>query len=227
MERLVENLAKAIDHTLLKPEATSQDIDVLCQEALKHQFATVCVRPQFVLQARKLLEKSGVKTITVIDFPKGSASAQQKQAETLKALSDGAEEIDMVLNYEALKLKKYEQVLNEIIAVVQTSASVPVKVILETSELNHEEKVIACVLSRIAGAAFVKTSTGFTKSGATVDDIKLMRQTVGPKMGVKASGGVRTREDAIKMIQAGATRIGTSAGVSIVSGDVGKNTPAY
>ncbi|NBT58674.1 deoxyribose-phosphate aldolase, partial [bacterium] len=154
----------------------------------------------------------------VVCFPEGTAPTSEKIKKTQEAVAAGAKEIDMVLNRDLLKAKKYSEVLQDIKGVVEASGGAPVKVILETSELNREEKAIACALSKIAGAAFVKTSTGFSKSGATEEDVRLMRQIVGPEMGVKASGGVRSHEDAVKMVSAGASRLGTSASVAIVSG---------
>lgn len=213
-----QDLAKYIDHTLLKPDATSDQIRTLCEEARAHSFATVCVNSGQIRLAAELLRGSTVKPIAVVGFPLGAATAKAKAFETLEAIRNGAQEIDMVLNIGATKERDYKTVLDDIIAVVSAAGDVPVKVILETSQLNEEEKVIACALSKAAGAAFVKTSTGFSGGGATVEDIKLMRRVVGPTMGVKASGGVRSYEDAIKMLEAGANRLGTSSSVAIVSG---------
>jgi len=207
-----------IDHTILKLEATKDDVKKVCKEAMGHYFATVCVRSEYIPLVAEELKGSEVKPISVIDFPKGLGSSKAKADEAKKAIAGGAKEIDMVVNGVELKNKNYSYVLEDIGAVVDASKPYPVKVILETGELNNEEKVIACALSKAAGAAFVKTSTGFGKGGATVEDISLMRRVVGPEMGVKASGGVHTREDALKMIEAGATRIGTSNGVDIVTG---------
>jgi len=218
-------LASMIDHTLLKVEATADDIKRTCDEAKKYGFATVCVRPNFVSLAASELRGSGVLPIAVVDFPKGNGSPKAKAEETLKVIQNGAQEVDMVLNVEALKQKNYREVFDGIDAVVKSAGKIPVKVILETGSLDTDEKVAGCVLSKLAGAAFVKTSTGFGKGGATSEDIALMRRVVGPEMGVKASGGVRTFEDAEKMIKAGATRIGTSGGIAIVTG--GENKTNY
>ncbi len=214
-----ENLAQSIDHTLLKKDATEAEILKLCDEAVRYSFKTVCIESQWLETATTKLKGSKTVPITVISFPQGNASTPDKVKETLTAVQRGAKEIDMVLNRELLKEKNYAAVLADIQKVVEASSGLPVKVILETSELNRDEKIIACALSKSAGASFVKTSTGFSKSGATVDDVKLMREVVGPTMGVKASGGVRTYEDAVKMIAAGATRLGTSASIAIVEGN--------
>ncbi len=218
-------LASMIDHTLLKVEATADDIKRTCDEAKKYGFATVCVRPNYVSLAASELRGSGVLPIAVVDFPKGNGSPKAKAEETIKVIQNGAQEVDMVLNVEELKQKNYREVFDGIDAVVKSAGKIPVKVILETGELDTDEKVAGCVLSKLAGAAFVKTSTGFGKGGATSEDIALMRRVVGPEMGVKASGGVRTFEDAEKMIKAGATRIGTSGGIAIVTG--GENKGSY
>jgi deoxyribose-phosphate aldolase len=210
-----------IDHTLLVPDATKEQLRKLCEEARKYYFATVCVNATNIRFCSGLLEGSSVKPIAVVGFPLGAMTPTAKAFEAREAVRNGAQEIDMVINVGAMKNKDYGLVLDDIAAVVGASGSKPVKVILETASLTHNEKVIACSLSKIAGAAFVKTSTGFGAGGATVEDIELMRGVVGPEMGVKASGGVRTREDATKMIAAGANRLGASASVSIVSGDGG------
>lgn len=212
------DLAAYIDHTLLKPEASQDQIKSLCQEAMKYHFATVCVNSSNVGLAAELLKGSAVKAIAVVGFPLGAATASAKAFETLEAIRSGAKEIDTVINIGALKSKDYREVYVDIRAVVESAGDIPVKVILETSQLTDEEKIIACSLSKAAGAAFVKTSTGFSGGGATVADIKLMRRIVGPEMGVKASGGVRSREDALAMIEAGATRLGTSSSIAIVTG---------
>lgn len=210
-------LAKLIDHTLLKPDATPEDIKKVCAEAAHYKFATVCVNSTWVGLAAQLLKGSGVKAIAVVGFPLGAASTASKAFEAREALKNGAEEIDMVINIGALKGRDYALVLEDIRQVVAASVPHPVKVILETSNLNSDEKIIGCALSKAAGAHFVKTSTGFGSSGATAEDIELMRRVVGPEMGVKASGGIRTFEDASKMVAAGATRIGASASVAIVT----------
>ena len=217
------DLAKIIDHTLLKPEATGEDIDKLCAEARQYGFASVCVNTSWVSRCRDLLRGSGVKVCCVVGFPLGAMDSRSKAYETREALSNGADEIDMVLNIGALKSKDLALVEKDIRAVVQAARNRVTKVIFETGLLTDEEKVIACELSKKAGATFVKTSTGFVKgSAATCEDIALMRRTVGPRMGVTASGGVRSLEDAQNMIKNGATRLGTSSGVAIVTGGIGK-----
>ena len=214
------NLAKFIDHTLLKPDATPEQIAQLCFEARKYQFASVCVNPTWVKLCSQLLEGSPVKVCTVIGFPLGATASEVKAFEAKNAMDQGATEIDMVINIGALKARELEFVAQDIRGVVSAvhSRGNIVKVILETVLLTDEEKTIACLLSKEAGADFVKTSTGFAGGGATVHDVALMRRVVGPEIGVKASGGVRTYEDAESMIKAGATRIGASAGVKIVQG---------
>src|SRR3954470_17100573 len=202
------NIAAMIDHTLLKPEATRQQIESLCQEAKEYKFASVCVNPTWVSTAKKLLQGSGVMVCTVIGFPLGATTSETKAFETKNAIENGAEEVDMVINIGALKDHNDELVEKDIRAVVEAAkGKAHTKVIIETSLLTKEEKIRACELSVKAGADYVKTSTGFSTGGATVEDIKLMRQTVGPDTGVKASGGVRSTEDVQKMIEAGATRI--------------------
>lgn len=213
-------LAKMIDHTLLKPDATPDQVAQLCFEARKYGFASVCVNPTWVKLCAQLLDGSPVKVCTVIGFPLGATSSETKAFETRTAIEQGATEIDMVINIGALKARDLELVAGDIRGVVTAAHqhNAIVKVILETSLLTDEEKTIASLISKEAGADFVKTSTGFAGGGATVHDIELMRRAVGPEMGVKASGGVRTYEDAESMIKAGATRIGASAGVKIVQG---------
>lgn len=218
-----ERLAAKIDHTLLKPDATSEEIKRVCEEAIKYSFATVCVNSSFIAQVAELLKGSPVKPIAVVGFPLGAAATATKAFEAREAIRVGAQEIDMVINIGALRDKNYSLVLEDILKVVEASHPHPVKVILETSSLSQEEKIIGCALSKAAGAAFVKTSTGFGAGGATAEDIALMRRVVGPEMGVKASGGIRTYEDATKMIAAGANRIGASASVAIVT-QTGKTT---
>jgi len=213
-------LAKLIDHTLLKPDATQQEIAQLCFEARKYGFASVCINPSWVPLCSQLLKDSPVKVCTVIGFPLGATAPEVKAFEAENAIKQGATEIDMVINIGALKARDLEVVAKDIRGVVNASHArgAIVKVIIETVLLTDEEKTIACLLSKEAGADFVKTSTGFAGGGATVNDVALMRRTVGPDMGVKASGGVRTFEDAENMIKAGATRIGASAGVKIIQG---------
>jgi deoxyribose-phosphate aldolase len=217
------DLAKYIDHTLLKPDATQDEIDKMCAEAIEYGFAAVCINPTWVKRTAENLKGSGVKTATVIGFPLGANTSDIKAMEARKALRDGAREVDMVINIGALKSGQHELVRKDIEKVVDASheSNAITKVILETALLTDEEKVIASALAKAAKADFVKTSTGFSGGGATVYDVALMRETVGPDMGVKASGGVRTLEDAEDLIAAGATRIGASAGVQIVGGHEG------
>jgi len=213
------NIASYIDHTLLKPESTESQVVQLCKEAAEYNFASVCVNPTWVEKAAAELTNSEVKVCTVIGFPLGASTPETKAFETTDAISKGAGEIDMVLNIGALKSGNIDHVKKDIEAVVNAAkGKAIVKVILETCLLTDEEKVTASQLSKEAGADFVKTSTGFSTGGATIEDVKLMRQTVGPDMGVKASGGVRSLEDVEAMIKAGATRIGASSGVKIMQG---------
>ncbi|HTR80841.1 MAG TPA: deoxyribose-phosphate aldolase [Bacteroidota bacterium] len=209
-----------IDHTLLKPEATIEQIEKLCAEAKKFHFASVCINPSYVSLCAKLLKETDVKVCTVIGFPLGATSSATKAFETEHAIRDGAGEVDMVINVGRLKSGDYDYVEEDIFAVVSTAKRYHVlsKVIIETGLLSDEEKIKACVLAKRAGADFVKTSTGFSKGGATTGDIALMRLVVGSAMGVKASGGVRSREDALKLVASGADRIGASASVAIASG---------
>lgn len=219
-----EEIAKMIDHTLLKPEATEEQIRVLCAEAKQYNFASVCVNPVQVSLAAELLKGTTVKVCTVIGFPLGANTSTVKVFEASEAIKQGAEEVDMVINIGELKDKNYDFVKADIKAVVDAAKGKAItKVILETCLLTDDEKVIACKLSKEAGADFVKTSTGFNKGGATVEDIKLMRATVGDIMGVKASGGVRSQEDALNMINAGASRIGASASIAICEGKEGNS----
>lgn len=212
------DIAQMIDHTLLKADATSEEVRRLCDEARRHHFASVCVNTSFVPLARRLLSGSGVMVCAVVGFPLGAMVSSAKAFEAREAVRAGAEEIDMVINQGALKSRDYALVEEDIRKVVEAARPARVKVILETGALSYEEKIIAITLAKTAGAHFVKTSTGFGPGGATVEDIALMRRLVGREMGVKASGGVRTCEDAEKMRAAGASRIGASASVSIVSG---------
>ena len=208
-----------IDHTLLKPESTQEQIKQLTDEAKAYHFASVCVNPTWVAYAKEQLKDSDVKVCTVIGFPLGATTSQTKAFETQDAIANGAEEVDMVINIGKLKSKQYDEVEDDIRAVVEASGDKLVKVIIEACLLTNDEKVKACQLSVAAGADYVKTSTGFSLHGATIEDVALMRQTVGPDIGVKAAGGARSLADAEAFIAAGATRIGTSAGVAIVSGD--------
>lgn len=214
------NLAQWIDSTLLKPEATPPQVRTLCQDAAKNKFAAVCVNPLFVRMAHRQLEGSGVKLCTVVGFPLGAVPTATKVFETTQAVRQGATEIDMVIQIGLLKGGQTQQVLEDISGVVEAAheKGAIVKVILEMALLTPYEKILGCLLSQAAGAEFVKTSTGFAASGATVEDVELMRRVVGPvdKMGVKAAGGVRSLADALAMLQAGATRLGTSAGVKLI-----------
>lgn len=216
--RTSQDIAQFIDHTLLKPEATREEVLKLCEEAKKYGFATVCVNSINVGTAARALHGSNVLAIAVVGFPLGAGIPSAKAFETREAVRCGAKEIDTVINIGALKSKDYALVQKDIEIVVQAAKPWPVKVILETSQLTNEEKIIGCALSKAAGAAFVKTSTGFSTGGATAEDVALMRKIVGDDVGVKASGGVRSTEDAMKMIQAGANRIGASASIAIVTG---------
>ena len=217
------DLASYIDHTVLKPETTADQIDQLCAEAEQYHFASVCVNPSWVKRAAGHLRGTDVKVCSVIGFPFGATTPEIKAMEARRAIRDGAREVDMVINIGALKSGDHDTVLTDIEKVVDSAheAGVIVKVILETSLLTDEEKVIGSSLARKAKADYVKTSTGFAGGGATVYDVALMRETVGPDMGVKASGGVRTASDVEDMIAAGATRIGASAGVQIIGGAEG------
>lgn len=218
------NTAKMIDHTLLKAEATQEQIIKLCEEAKKYGFASVCVNPVWVKTATEELKGSDVKVCTVIGFPLGSNTPETKAFEAKNAIENGATEVDMVINIGALKDKNDELVERDIRAVVDTAkGKALVKVIIETCLLTDEEKVRACELAVKAGADFVKTSTGFSTHGATVEDVALMRKTVGPDIGVKASGGVRDLNDLKSMVEAGANRIGTSSGVKIMNGEAAES----
>ncbi len=212
------DIASMIDHTLLKPDATRAELEKVCSEARTWHFATVCVNSSNIPLVAKLLAGSGVKPIAVVGFPLGAMTATAKAFEAREAVRNGAREIDMVVNLGALRSKDYATVFDDICRVVSASRPYPVKVILETAGLTNDEKIIGCSLSKAAGAAFVKTATGFGPGGATVEDIQLMRRIVGDNIGVKASGGVRSTEDAQKMMAAGADRIGASASVAIVTG---------
>lgn len=214
------NIARMIDHTLLKPDATPEDIKKLCEEAKKYNFASVCINPCYVALCRKLLSGTTVKVCTVIGFPLGANTTSLKRTEAEKALEDGAQEIDMVINVGMLKQGEYDYVFNDINQVVLAAKkfNAVTKVIIETALLTDDEKIKACLISKKAKADFVKTSTGFSTGGATAGDVALMKYVVGSAVGVKASGGVRTIEDAESMIKSGADRIGASASVKIVSG---------
>lgn len=219
---MTTNYASYIDHTLLKPEATEEQIKKICAEAKEYGFASVCVNPTWVSLAAEELKGATSKVCTVIGFPLGASTSATKAFETKDAITRGADEIDMVINIGALKSKQYDVVENDIKAVVEAANGTLVKVIIETCLLTDDEKVKACELSVSAGADFVKTSTGFSTAGAKTEDVALMRKTVGPKIGVKASGGVRSLEDLESMVAAGATRIGASSGVKIINGQNSK-----
>ena len=219
---MIQNITGIIDHTLLKADATEEQVTVLAQEAKEYSFASVCVNPTWVKKAAELLKDAPeVKVCTVIGFPLGATTSAVKAFETTNAIENGADEVDMVINIGALKDKNYDLVQSDIQAVVDAAkGKALVKVIIETALLTDEEKAKVSELAVKAGADFVKTSTGFSTGGATVEDVALMRKTVGPDVGVKASGGVRGLEDAKAMIEAGATRIGASSGVSIAKGQL-------
>lgn len=213
-----KSLARYIDHTLLKPDASRADIEKLCREAVQHGFHSVCVNGSRVELARSLVEDSPVKVAAVVGFPLGAMDSDVKRYETEAAIDQGAEEIDLVLNIARLKEGDDAYVLRELRDVVEAADERPVKVIIETCLLTTEEKIRACGLVVESGAQFIKTSTGFSSGGATLDDVKLLREHVGAKFGVKASGGIRDTQTALAMIEAGATRLGTSAGIAIVQG---------
>lgn len=211
-----------IDHTILKADAKEEDVLRIIEEAKKYEFFSVCINPCWVALAKEHLAGTSVEVCTVIGFPLGANTSEVKAYEATDAINNGATEVDMVINVGALKSKQYKKVLKDIQAVVEAAkGKALVKVIIETALLTDEEKIKVCELAKEAGADFVKTSTGFSTGGATVADVKLMRETVGPDMGVKASGGIHNEEEAQAMINAGATRIGTSAGVAIMEGSTG------
>jgi deoxyribose-phosphate aldolase len=221
-----QELAGMIDHTLLKPDATVAEIKQLCEEAIQFNFASVCVNPSYVESCFELIKSSNVKVCSVIGFPLGATTTQTKALEAEEATKNGAEELDMVINIGRLKDKDYGYVLNDIKAITSVAKTYLCisKVILETCLLSDDEKVVACLLSKEAGADFVKTSTGFSKSGATVHDVALMKFVVGDKLKVKASGGIRSYDDAIAMVNAGASRLGASAGIKIISGQTSESS---
>lgn len=208
-----------IDHTILGQDARKEDVRKICQEALEYEFKTVCVQPYWISFCKEVLAGSNVGITTVVGFPLGANRPEVKAFETQMAIEDGADEIDMVLNVGALKSGLLDQVKEDILAVRKASTGKVLKVILETCLLSREEIVLACEMAQEAGADFVKTSTGFSSGGATLEAVKLMSQTVGSKMGVKASGGIRDQETAMAMIDAGATRIGASKSISILKGE--------
>lgn len=212
-----KTIASMIDHTLLKPEATPAQVEKLCAEAAEYHFASVCVNPVYIPLAARLLKDTGVKVCCVVGFPLGAIAPEQKAAEAASCAAMGVEELDMVIHIGAAKAGDWALVQRDIEGVVKAAAGRTVKVIIETCLLTDEEKVKACEAAKAAGAHFVKTSTGFSTGGATTHDIALMRKTVGPEMGVKASGGIRDYATAMAMIEAGANRIGASAGIEIVA----------
>lgn len=218
-EQTADRVAGMIDHTLLKPTATEEEIRALCAEARQYRFASVCINPAWVPLCARLLAGSPVKVCTVVGFPLGATLTAVKAYETQQVIAAGAQEVDMVINIGALKSGQDQVVQDDIAAVVNAArpAGALTKVIIETTYLTEDEKIRACLLTKAAGADFVKTSTGFGPSGATVENVALMRRTVGPEMGIKAAGGIRTAADAQAMIGAGATRIGASAGARIVA----------
>jgi deoxyribose-phosphate aldolase len=222
VDAMPRDVARLIDHTLLKPTATRKDVETLCEEAARHHFASVCLNTTWIPLAVQLLKGSDVMPICVVGFPLGAMSTAGKVAETRDAISNGAREIDMVINIGWLKGGEYDKVQVDIHEVVRAAQGRPVKVIIETSMLTREEKIAASALCKAAGAAFVKTSTGFGGGGATVEDVQLIRAVVGPDMGIKASGGVKSAEDVKNLVAAGATRVGASASVAIVTGGTGK-----
>jgi len=213
-----EKLAGMIDHTLLKPDATKQEVEQLCKESIQFNFASVCINPSYVKLAKEKVHGSKVKVCTVIGFPLGATTTDSKVHEAEEAIRNGAQEVDMVINIGRLKSREYDFVENDIREVTGAahSRNAIAKVIIETCLLSDDEKEKACILAKSAGADFVKTSTGFSKGGATSADVALMRRVVGSGMGVKASGGVKNYDDAIRMVESGATRIGTSSGVKII-----------
>jgi len=214
------DLAPLLEHTLLREDATEADILRTCEEARKHRLGAVCVRSRWVGRAARALAGSGVAVVATVDFPEGTGSTGGRAREARAAAEAGASEVDVVLGRAALQARDHAAVLRDLQDVV-TAARVPVKVILETCRLSRDEKVAACALAQAAGAAWVKTSTGYAEGGATVEDVALLRASVGPSVGVKASGGIRTADDALRMVRAGADRIGTSAGPAIASGRFG------
>jgi deoxyribose-phosphate aldolase len=213
-----ERLARTIDHTLLKPEATEAQIVLLCQQAREYHFAAVCVNPTYVALCRELLRNTEIQVACVAGFPLGATFPEVKAYEAQRAIAAGATEVDMVFNVGALKDRRYDDVLQDIATVLQAchAKGAILKVIIEAALLADEEKIAACYLAQEAGADYVKTSTGFGPGGAKLEDVALMRRTVGPTMGIKAAGGIRTCSDALAMIGAGATRLGASAGLKIV-----------
>ena len=213
----MNSLSSLIDHTNLRPDALHSDIEILCKEAVQYKFASVCINPVYVSYAKSILKDENPKVCSVVGFPLGADSEEMKYAEARFLIFQGADEIDMVMNIALLKERKIDLVKNEIKKVVEAADGNCVKVIIETSLLNQDEKALACNIVMESGAAFVKTSTGFSSSGATLEDVRLIKKVVGDRVGIKASGGIKTKNEALKLIEAGATRIGTSRGVEIIS----------
>jgi len=212
----VNSLSSLIDHTNLRPDALHSDIEILCKEAIQYKFASVCINPVYVSYAKSILKDENPKVCSVVGFPLGADSEEMKYAEARFLIFQGVDEIDMVMNTAFLKERKIDLVKNEIKKVVEAADGNCVKVIIETSLLNQDEKALACNIVMESGAAFVKTSTGFSYSGATLEDVRLIKKVVGDRVGIKASGGIKTKNEALKLIEAGATRIGTSRGVEII-----------
>ena len=213
----MNSLSSLIDHTNLRPDALHSDIEILCKEAVQYKFASVCINPVYVSYAKSILKDENPKVCSVVGFPLGADSEEMKYAEARFLIFQGVDEIDMVMNIAFLKERKLDLVKNEIKKVVEAADGNCVKVIIETSLLNQDEKALACNIVKQSGAAFVKTSTGFSSSGATLEDVRLIKKVVGDRVGIKASGGIKTKNEALKLIEAGATRIGTSRGVEIIS----------
>ena len=212
----MNSLSSLIDHTNLRSDALHSDIEILCKEAIQYKFASVCINPVYVSYAKSILKDENPKVCSVVGFPLGADSEEMKYAEARFLIFQGADEIDMVMNIALLKERKLDLVKNEIKKVVEAADGNCVKVIIETSLLNQDEKSLACNIVRESGAAFVKTSTGFSSSGATLEDVRLIKKMVGDRVGIKASGGIKTKNEAVKFIEAGASRIGTSKGVEIL-----------
>ena len=212
----MNSLSSLIDHTNLRPDALHSDIEILCKEAVQYKFASVCINPVYVSYAKSILKDENPKVCSVVGFPLGADSEEMKYAEARFLIFQGVDEIDMVMNTAFLKERKTDLVKNEIKKVVEAADGNCVKVIIETSLLNQDEKALACNIVMESGAAFVKTSTGFSSPGATLEDVRLIKKVVGDRVGIKASGGIKTKNEALKLIEAGATRIGTSRGVEII-----------
>ena len=212
----MNSLSILIDHTNLRPDALHSDIEILCKEAVQYKFASVCINPVYVSYAKSILKDENPKVCSVVGFPLGADSEEMKYAEARFLIFQGVDELDMVMNTAFLKERKIDLVKNEIKKVVEAADGNCVKVIIETSLLNQDEKALACNIVMESEAAFVKTSTGFSSSGATLEDVRLIKKVVGDRVGIKASGGIKTKNEALKLIEAGATRIGTSRGVEII-----------